>query len=188
MYRWFYTSSGKLVIAGKNAEQNEEIMKKVKSQDIILHTASPGSPFCVIKKPNAQDLKEAAIFCACFSQEWKRGKKKAEIHIFKGEQVFKEKGMKKGTFGVLGKVIRKKVELKLTLTFQKNEKGIFKLRAVPLSCYKKEMLPKIILEPGKIKKEEAALQIHEYLAKNGKEVPVQEILEAIPAGGFKICI
>ncbi|MEM1536037.1 MAG: NFACT RNA binding domain-containing protein [Candidatus Pacearchaeota archaeon] len=194
MYRWFYTSSGKLVIAGKNAEQNEEIMRNVRPEDIVLHTASAGSPFCVIRKPNAQDLKEAAIFCACFSQDWKRGKKKAEVHIFKGEQVYKEKSMQKGTFGVLGKVFRKKVELKLTLVFQKDEKGKPRLRAVPLSCYKhfcfldkKNKIPKIVLKPGKIKKEEAAHRISLELAKCGQKISIEEILQAIPAGGFEIC-
>ena len=82
-YRWFYTSSGKLVIGGKSSKQNEEIMKKVMKEDVIMHTSTPGSPFCIIRKPSKEDLEEAAIFTGCFSQEWKKHKKKTEIQIFK---------------------------------------------------------------------------------------------------------
>ena len=35
-FRWFYTSSGILVIGGKSAEQNEEIIKQAKDDDLIL--------------------------------------------------------------------------------------------------------------------------------------------------------
>lgn len=183
MYNWFFTSSGKLVIGGKNAKQNEEIMKKISSEDFILHTAAPGSPFCIIKNPNKQDLKEAAIFCACFSKEWKRGKKKAEVHIFRGYQVFKTKEMREGTFGVLGDVKRIKVSLKLALCFQKN-----KLRGVPLETFKKykENFPKIILAPGKIEKEEAARIIKSKLEESNIKINLEEILQAIPSGGFSI--
>jgi len=169
-YRWFYTSKGKLVIAGKNSAQNEEIMKKIKKTDVILHTATPGSPFCIIKNPTPKELEETAIFCACFSQQWKKRKKKAEVHIFKGSQVFKEKRMKKGTFGVLSKVSKKKVLLQLWL---KKQKG--KLRAVPFPT-------KVKIIPGKITKQKAAKNIAEKF-----KVKIEEALQAIPAGGFKIC-
>ncbi|MCS7134622.1 MAG: DUF814 domain-containing protein [Candidatus Pacearchaeota archaeon] len=183
MYRWFLTSSGKLVIAGKNSKQNEELMKNVKETDVVLHTEAPGSPFCIIKNPEEKDLKEAAIFCACFSQEWKRRKKETIVHIFKGNQIFKDKTMKEGTFGIRGKVKKKRVKLKLTLCFQEN-----KLRAVPISCLKVygKGIPKIILEPGKIKKEIIVEIIKKRLEDNGIKINAEEILQALPSGGFSI--
>ncbi|HDI03158.1 MAG TPA: DUF814 domain-containing protein, partial [Candidatus Pacearchaeota archaeon] len=49
-FRWFFTSSGKLVIGGKNAEQNEKIINEMlEDNDVVLHTKARGSPFCVIK-------------------------------------------------------------------------------------------------------------------------------------------
>ena len=49
-YRWFYTSEGKLVIGGKNEEQNELVLKHfLKSEYTVMHTNAPGSPFMIIQ-------------------------------------------------------------------------------------------------------------------------------------------
>ena len=80
-YRWFLTSAGKLVIGGKSAEQNEEIMSRAEKEDYIMHTSEPGSPFCVISEPSKQELEEVAVFTACFSQQWKSGKKKKKRNM-----------------------------------------------------------------------------------------------------------
>ena len=103
-FRKITSSTGKLILAGKNASQNEELIKNnVQAEEIIMHTKSAGSPFVVIKgEAEKQDIKEAAVFCAKYSQEWKKRKrdKDIEVHIFKGKDIQKEKGMKIGTFGV----------------------------------------------------------------------------------------
>ena len=64
-YRWFITSSGKPVIGGKSAEQNESLMKeifKTKKNYITIHTKEPGSPFSVIladiKNISEKDIEE----------------------------------------------------------------------------------------------------------------------------------
>lgn len=178
-YRWFFTSSGKLVIGGKSAEQNEEIMSEVRDNDVIMHTSSPGSPFCIIQEPSKEDIEEVAIFTACFSHEWKKGKNRSEVHIFKGEQVNKNKGMKTGTFGVMGSVKTKKVELKLALDFQKA-----KLRAVPLAAAKKKIA---ILTPGKLDKNQAAEKILK-LIKDKYNYPItkDEVMSAIPSDSIDV--
>jgi len=116
-FRQFTTSSGKLCLAGKDAETNEKLISEIikdKKDYYVLHTAKPGSPFVVIKeeikKITKQDIKEAAIFCAKYSREWKKAKikKDIEVHYFLGKNIHKEKGMKTGTFGV-----RKFKEIKL---------------------------------------------------------------------------
>ena len=95
------TSSGNLVLAGKSAETNEELIKQVDDSEIVLHTKSPGSPFVNIKgKSNAQDKKEAAVFCARYSQDWRDNKSDVVVHYFKGKDLYKRKTMKLGTFGV----------------------------------------------------------------------------------------
>jgi len=179
-FRWFYTSSGKLVLAGKNAEQNEHIVKQVKTEDVILHTKDPGSPFCIIHgNISEQDIKETAVFCACFSQGWKKRKTEMEVHIFKGEQIVKDGKMKTGTFGVLGKVQKIKVALELWIGVQKG-----KMRAVPKSCLEK---PLIKITPGKIEKRKAAEIIKKALEeKFNLKKNTEEIEQAIPAGGFKL--
>lgn len=102
-YRNFETSSEKKVLAGKSAEQNEELVKKfLGAENILLHTEKPGSPFCIIVdlKPSKQDIKETAIFCASKSQDWRDNKGDVNVHVFSGKDTYKWKSMKQGTFGV----------------------------------------------------------------------------------------
>jgi len=111
-FREYTTNSGKLVLVGKSAENNEKLIRQVGKEEIVLHTAAPGSPFVNIKdngkKILKKDIKQAAIFCARYSQDWRDNKKDIVIHIFSGKDVYKRKGMKLGTFGV-----RKKQEIKI---------------------------------------------------------------------------
>ncbi|GAG46387.1 unnamed protein product [marine sediment metagenome] len=122
-YRNFCTKSGRLVVGGKSAEQNEELVKKfIGKENIIMHTAKPGSPFCVIKgRANRKDVKEAAVFCARYSHDWRDNKKNVLVHRFKGKHIYKNKKMKLGTFGIKKfKVI--KVKKKDILKFIEEEK------------------------------------------------------------------
>jgi len=95
--------SGTKIILGKDAESNEELMKEFKEKpNLILHTAMPGSPFCVIedKKSDRADIKTAAVYCARYSQDWRDNKSDVEVNVFRGKDVYKLKGMPIGTFGV----------------------------------------------------------------------------------------
>ena len=182
-FRWFMTSSGKIVIGGKSAEQNEDVVKNyIDKEDIILHTALPGSPFLVIKSEGKNitedDVKEAAILCASFSQQWKKGMKKTEIHVFTPSQIFKSKGDRKGTFNVSGSIRKIQAELKLVLTIQN---GI--LRAVPESAAGEKIMT---ILPGRIKKDDASRMIKEKLGRIKLSSAEQEILQALPAGGFNL--
>jgi len=180
-YRWFFTSGGTLVVGGKSAEQNEEIISRIMKikNYTVFHTASPGSPFCVIKNPTEKEIKEVAIFTACFSQDWKRAKKEVEVHIFSSEQIVKKKGMKIGTFGIRGEIKKLKAKLGLVLDFQKG-----KLRALPLSASKNPIL-KIV--PGDLTKEQAAQKIAEII-KDKLCYPIrkEEILQAIPSNKISV--
>ncbi|MEJ2268056.1 MAG: NFACT RNA binding domain-containing protein [Nanoarchaeota archaeon] len=107
--------SGTKIFLGRNAENNDELVKKFKGEEnIILHTVASGSPFCVIEKlnPSKEDTKEAGIICALKSQDWRDNKKDVEIHVFSGKDVKKPLLAKAGSWKVKGKVkiinIRKK--------------------------------------------------------------------------------
>jgi predicted ribosome quality control (RQC) complex YloA/Tae2 family protein len=100
-FRSFFTSSGTKILAGKSAENNEELISQVEPTEIILHTAEAGSPFVNIKgKATKKDIKEAAIFCAKYSHDWRDNKKDVQVHIFRGADIHKDKKMKTGSFGV----------------------------------------------------------------------------------------
>ncbi len=100
-FRQFTTSSGKIVLAGKSAENNERAIEQIEPEEIVLHTKAPGSPFVNIKgEATKKDIKEAAVFCARYSHDWRDNKKDVVVHYFKGKNIHKEKDMKTGTFGV----------------------------------------------------------------------------------------
>lgn len=101
--REFILPSGTKVFLGKNSENNDELVKSYQGKrNILLHTAKPGSPFCVISNlnPTKEDIKSSAILCALKSQDWRDNKKDVIIHIFTGKDVYKEKVMKSGTWGL----------------------------------------------------------------------------------------
>lgn len=184
-YRWFYTSSGKLVVGGKSSLQNDELLKKLKNHKkdfLVMHTTSPGSPFSVIladkMEVSSADMEETAAFTGSFSRAWREQKKKASVDVFSISQLHKNSKMKTGTWGVKGKVIRKTVTLELVLTKQD---GI--LRAVPPATVKskKDIFLKVI--PGKIDKVEMLPKLQVEMAEH---VNQDELLSALPAGGVAI--
>lgn len=102
-FRELISKKGTLILAGKNAENNEELIAQVSPDEEVFHTANPGSPFVNIKlkgKASPEDINEAAIFCARYSKNYRDEKGDVIVHRFKGKDVYKRKGMEKGTFGV----------------------------------------------------------------------------------------
>ncbi len=115
-FREWFTSSGKYVVAGKNSLNNEEIIAQVEPEETVLHTELPGSPFVNIKgEATKEDIRDAAIFCAKYSQAWRDTKTDVRINVFKGKDVYKNKGMSEGTFGVkkFSTVIAKKKDIEI---------------------------------------------------------------------------
>lgn len=185
-YRWFFTSNNVLVVGGKSDEQNELVIKNFSNKDYtVMHTTKPGSSFMIIQSdnPTKKDLDETAVFCASFSKQWKDSKKseKISIDIFKGDQIYKTKIMKKGTFGVDGKKESIKVKPELVLVFQKGS-----LRAVPKT---KSKDAKILAEikPGRMNKEDATDKIAKKL-KDKFNFPASkdEIMAAIPSDKLSV--
>ena len=100
-FRKLITENGTTILAGRNDESNEDLISQVEKDEEVFHTKEAGSPFVNIKgKAKKSDVKIAAIFCAKFSRDWKRNKKDVAIHQFKGKDIYKEKEMKVGTFGI----------------------------------------------------------------------------------------
>ena len=111
--RQYKLSTEKIVLLGKSAETNEELVNQATSNELLLHTSKPGSPFANIKldknstthngvssAEQKSEIYEAAIMCAKHSQDWRDNKKDVKVHIFPKTSVYKEKSMSLGTFGV----------------------------------------------------------------------------------------
>ncbi len=183
-YRWFFTSRGTLVVGGKNAEQNDELLKKIvsaKKDYYVMHTSSPGSPFSIIveeaSKVTSRDIEESAIFTGCFSRAWRECKRKTRVDVFKINQLSKRKDLKSGTWQVRGQTRSLTIDLRLALIRQKGT-----LRGVPpLSAGKEKILMYVC--PGKNDKEVMASAFEVDLG----TVKHDELMAALPAGGVRKC-
>jgi len=93
-FRWFSSSDGFLIVAGKDAVSNEILIKKHTEQnDIVFHADIAGAPFVIIKtegkQPTEQCLREAGEFAAAFSRGWREGFASADVYWVKPEQLGK---------------------------------------------------------------------------------------------------
>jgi predicted ribosome quality control (RQC) complex YloA/Tae2 family protein len=118
-YRWFRTSDDLLVIGGRNADQNEELVKKYLDKgDLFFHTQAHGGPATILKATGPsesydesievpeQSKEEAAQFAVSYSAIWKEGKFAADVYTVDHDQVSKtpESGeyLDKGGFAIRG--------------------------------------------------------------------------------------
>lgn len=100
-FRELLTDRNTLILAGKSATNNEELIAQVNPNEFVFHTDEAGSPFVNIKgKPRWGDIKQATIFCAAYSKDWKKNMGDVWVHKFRGKDIYKESRMKTGTFGV----------------------------------------------------------------------------------------
>jgi len=97
-------ASGAHLILGKNEESNDKLMREFQGKDnVIIHTVSPGSPFCVIDSPlnpSPKQIYASGVICARYSQDWRDNKSDAKVNVFTGKDVSKPKDANPGTWKV----------------------------------------------------------------------------------------
>jgi predicted ribosome quality control (RQC) complex YloA/Tae2 family protein len=100
-FREYVLSSGRVVFGGRTAENNDELVEIARPTETLLHTAEPGSPFVnVVESPSKDEIKEAAIFCAKYSQAWRDNKQDVIVNKFLKSDMNKSPKMKAGTWSV----------------------------------------------------------------------------------------
>ncbi|HDL02294.1 MAG TPA: DUF814 domain-containing protein, partial [Candidatus Pacearchaeota archaeon] len=100
-FRTFVTSSGLHVFGGRDSENNDKLVWEAKPNDVLLHTSVPGSPFVNVgTEASKSDVKEAAVFCAKFSQDWRNSKRDVVVNVFLRKDMEKDGRMKGGTWSV----------------------------------------------------------------------------------------
>lgn len=105
-FRWFYTSDQVLVIGGRDAGQNEELIRKyLEGGDTFVHADVHGASVVVVKgKTDA--MEEVAQFAAVYSGAWRAGFASADVYAARPDQVSKtaESGeyLSRGSFVVRG--------------------------------------------------------------------------------------
>jgi len=129
-FRWFISSEGFLVIAGRDAAQNEALYRRyIEANDIVLHADIHGSPLTVIKtqgrQVGEQTLIEASIFTASYSKAW-RENMVVDVYWIYPDQISKTPPsgtyLRKGSFMITGRKNYVKIpEIKISIGLVKNE-------------------------------------------------------------------
>jgi predicted ribosome quality control (RQC) complex YloA/Tae2 family protein len=105
-FRWFFTSDGVLILGGRDASQNDELVKKyMEGKDTFIHADVHGASV-VITKGTTDRMDEAAAFAASYSGAWRSGHFSADVYAVRPDQVSKtpESGeyVSRGSFIVRG--------------------------------------------------------------------------------------
>ncbi|MEM5820702.1 MAG: ribosome rescue protein RqcH [Candidatus Aenigmatarchaeota archaeon] len=194
-FRWFISSDGYLVVSGKDAETNEELIRKyVRDFDLVLHADIHGSPFTVIRNDKKQAIPpqtiyEAAQFTACYSQAWDLGLGTIHVYYVSPNQLVKA-NLPKGSFLIKGeRNWLEKVKLRLSIGVYE-EKGKIKVFAAPPVAARKLTQYIITLVPGNRSADELVKEIRRHfesilpfeLRSMFEKIDDEEIKRLIPFG------
>jgi len=111
-FRWFISSDGFLVVAGKDTVSNEVLIKKYATQeDVVFHAEISGAPFVVVKAEgnsiSEETLHEAGEYAASFSRAWRENAGSVDVYWVKVDQLSKSgpsgESVPHGAFAVVGK-------------------------------------------------------------------------------------
>ncbi len=165
-FRHFISSEGFLVIGGRDASTNEEIIKKhIEASDIFFHTQAHGAPAVVIKaevrEVHSSTLEEAAQFAVSYSSVWRAGHYEGDCYWVRPEQVSKTppsgEYLPKGSFVVRGKRNYMKAPVGLSLGIEINDET--RVIGGPPSAIKQRSKYMVEIEPGDLDQNQVAKEI-----------------------------
>ncbi len=183
-FRWFESSEGFVIVSGKNAKQNEELLKKyMEAGDLVFHADIHGSPFTLVKKGKKCSIKtieEAAQQTISYSKAWNLGMAGGDVYYIYPHQVTKQAPsglyVPMGSFIVRGKKnFVKNVKLELAVGFAE------RIIAGPKSAIRKKTRNYVIIHPGSESKEKIAEKIKRILEKGCEyKINKDDIISVLP--------
>ena len=188
-YRWFISSEGAIVLAGKDAKSNDQLVKKhLQPGDRYVHADIHGAPSVVVKRTEGMTeatLEEAAIFSLAMSKAWNAGIGSGSAYWVTPEQVSKtpQSGefIAKGAFVIRGKRnYFEKLPVRLAVGICRGLSEP-KLMCGPVRAVRKNCDEAMELEPGETPKEKAAKEIADRYS-----VSIEDVQAILPPGGVKI--
>lgn len=191
-FRWFHSSNGSLVLAGRDAKSNEQLLKKYfEKGDIFFHADIAGSAHVIIKaegkKIPEQAAKEAAQFAAVMCKAWQEKMAFADVYSADHDQVTKQapsgESIGTGAFMVYGK---RQWFRKTPLEFAIGINEYNGLICGPPSSVKKASKNYFLVYPGDERKTDAAKKMKKFFEKNGAHIQLDEIIQALPPGEVRV--
>ncbi len=199
-YRWYVTSEGYLVIGGRNAEMNEEVVSRyLERNDLFFHTETPGGTAAILKNgQNAgeKSIIEACEFAAIYSALWKEGKYSGEVYYVLPDQVKRAakpgEYLPKGSFLIEGKRNYRRVSLKAAIGV---DLANLRLIGGPVDGVSEQSDYHVIIEIGDVEFNRMSVQIARKLAEIAREdekhivraiATPDEIAKFLPPGSSRI--
>jgi predicted ribosome quality control (RQC) complex YloA/Tae2 family protein len=199
-FRWMYSSDGFLVIGGKDATQNEVLVKKhLEPMDIFVHADLPGGSVVVVKSGGKEipdrTKAEAVAFAVAYSRAWRAGVAVADGYWVYPDQVTKTppsgEYLGKGAFMIYGerKYVRNiPLELQIGIVLSNGE---YKVIAGVGDFVRSRTALWVSLRPGELEGKRLALAIKDRLGRQADRdleekvaaVPDSDILNVLPSGG-----
>ena len=188
-YKWFITSHGRLVIAGKDAHTNDNIVKKhLKDTDVYAHADLHGAPSTILKdgqKAEDSDLREACHFALAQSKGWVAALTDGSAYWVYPDQVSKtpEAGefVPRGAFIIRGK---RNYEHHLPIELAVGEILYQKERKVmcgPTDAVRAQSEKYFVIVPGRGKAGRTAAEMAKEF-----NVPEEEVSRILPPGDCEI--
>ena len=188
-YRWTFSADGLLILGGRDARTNDQLVKKhLKEGDRYAHADIHGAPSTVIKdgaRAPETTLREACEFALAYSKAWSAGLASGSAYWVLPEQVSKqaESGefLPRGAFVIRGK--RNYLhDLPVQLAIGEVEiEGHRKIMGGPVAAVAARSKRYVVLAPGKEDREELAKRLAASF-----EVPIEEITRAMPPGKVQV--
>ncbi len=188
-YKWFFTPSGKLVIAGRDAHSNDNIVKKhLKDGDVYVHADIHGAPSVVFKEGSAaspEELKQACVFAFCHSKAWVSAMSDGSAFWVHPDQVSKTPNpgefVPRGAFIVRGKRnYEYHIQTELAVG-EVDHQGNRKVMCGPRDVIEGASEKYFVIRPGRGKNKKTASDIAKAF-----EVPEEEISGILPPGDSEI--
>ncbi|MFC7238287.1 ribosome rescue protein RqcH [Saliphagus sp. GCM10025317] len=208
-FRWFRTSDDYLVIGGRNADQNEELVKKyLERGDRVLHTQAHGGPVTVLKATDPSEassgdieipdssVEEAAQFAVSYSSVWKDGRYAGDVYVVDSDQVSKtpESGeyLEKGGFAIRGdRTYLDDTPVGVAVGIQCEP--YTRVVGGPPSAIEGQAVTTIEVEPGRFAQADAAKRIYRELRERfadesfvRKIASPDQIAHFLPPGGSRL--
>jgi len=190
-YRWFHSSEGYLVLAGRDSNTNDMLVKKhMENNDLYFHADFDGAPSVVVKEgqeAGEATHKEAAKAAVTFAKTWKAGIGADDVYYVDPEQVTEnpESGeyLAKGAFVIRGeRNYMRNISVEASIgTYELDEVKV--PMCGPENAVKENCGDYISLKPGHTKKSEIAKTIQKRL---DKELDLDYIIRSLPPGKSEI--
>lgn len=187
-YKWFISSGGKLIIAGKDAHSNDNIVKKhLKDGDLYAHADVHGAPSVVIKegaKADNDELRQGCQFALAQSKAWIAALSEGSAFWVYPDQVSKTPNpgefVPRGAFIIRGK---RNYEYHLQIELVVGEvyyQGARKVMCGPAECFK-DCDRYFVIRPGRGKGGRKSSEMAKRF-----QVPEEEISRILPPGDVEI--